>query len=227
MRAGRACGVECGGGSARYRAILKLTRGVSGTNSSTLERVPPNREAQIDLVEVDGAGYSQVDTLCFRYKFVNFGAGETPAPPNREAQIDLVEVDGAGGARVPLDRVGEEQRQHTLSLSHTHSHFTLSHTHSHTHSHTLTHSKLERTNRPCRGGRCGRGSSGRGAAPGAGSLQTCRSPAIQGYLAHKKTPPPRTLQWAYAEDPMVVLHQPLSCLMKLMKLSTAQAWGTF
>ena len=28
---------------------------------------------------------------------------------------------------------------------------------------------------------------------------------VQGYLAHKKTPPPGTLKWVYAEDPMVVL----------------------
>ena len=30
-------------------------------------------------------------------------------------------------------------------------------------------------------------------------------PVIQGYLAHKKTPPPRTLQFAYAWGHMVVL----------------------
>ena len=28
---------------------------------------------------------------------------------------------------------------------------------------------------------------------------------LQGYLAHKKLPPPRTLQWAYAQGPTVVL----------------------
>ena len=28
---------------------------------------------------------------------------------------------------------------------------------------------------------------------------------LQGYLAHKKLLPPRTLQWAYAQGPMVVL----------------------
>ena len=28
---------------------------------------------------------------------------------------------------------------------------------------------------------------------------------LQGHLAHEKTPPPRTLQWAFAKGPMVVL----------------------
>ena len=36
-------------------------------------------------------------------------------------------------------------------------------------------------------------------------LQGYLAHKIQGYLAHKKTPPTRTLQWAYAEGPMVVL----------------------
>ena len=29
--------------------------------------------------------------------------------------------------------------------------------------------------------------------------------AFKGYLAHKKTPPPRTLPWAYAQGPRGVL----------------------
>ena len=32
-------------------------------------------------------------------------------------------------------------------------------------------------------------------------------PAAEGYLAHKKMPPPRTLQKAYAKGPMVVLRR--------------------
>ena len=32
----------------------------------------------------------------------------------------------------------------------------------------------------------------------------CHQPS-QGYLAHKKYPPPRTLQWDYAQVPMVFL----------------------
>jgi len=32
-----------------------------------------------------------------------------------------------------------------------------------------------------------------------------RTPPLQGYLAHTKQPPRRTLQWAYAEGPTVVL----------------------
>ena len=40
------------------------------------------------------------------------------------------------------------------------------------------------------------------------SLSKCNKsirPRLQGYLAHKKQPPPRTLQKAYAWGPMVVL----------------------
>ena len=32
-----------------------------------------------------------------------------------------------------------------------------------------------------------------------------QTPALQGYLSHKKHPPPRTLQKDYTEGPMVVL----------------------
>ena len=33
----------------------------------------------------------------------------------------------------------------------------------------------------------------------------CRVATVQGYLAHKKHPPPRTLQWGCAQGPMVAL----------------------
>ena len=35
-------------------------------------------------------------------------------------------------------------------------------------------------------------------------LQPCAW-SLQGYLAHKKHPPPRTLQWDYTYGPMVIL----------------------
>ena len=37
------------------------------------------------------------------------------------------------------------------------------------------------------------------------SISTPRSQPLRGYLAHKKLPPPRTLQWAYTLGPTVVL----------------------
>ena len=39
----------------------------------------------------------------------------------------------------------------------------------------------------------------------AGSIENRKDLTLQGYVAHKKPPPPRSLQYAYAWGPMVVL----------------------
>ena len=40
---------------------------------------------------------------------------------------------------------------------------------------------------------------------GLGSSPDLALTGLQGHLAHKKTPPPRTPQWAYAKGSMMVL----------------------